>query len=148
MSANTEEEAPENPFLKYRAIVEEVDTTVSTGRVQEVQGLSILTKGPSDASIGDLVQVQTSRSNSDFVHCEVVGFRGHHLVLMPLGSPLGVFPEAQVMTHGKKLSIALSNNILGRILSGTGAPLDRGPPLISQEKRLMDTNPPCPRKEQ
>ena len=139
-----EERAPKDLLHKYCSIVEEMDLSISTGRVQQVNGLSILTEGPGDASIGDIVQVETNKNGQDFLNCEVLGFQGHHLILMPLGLPTGVFPDAQARSTGEKLYIPITEDIIGRVLNGLGQPLDQGASLFSSEKLGVDREPPSP----
>ena len=138
------EKASSSSLNKYCSIVKDMDLSVSTGKVRQVNGLSILTEGPGDASIGDIVQVETNKGQRDFLTCEVLGFQGHHLVLMPLGLPTGVFPDAQVRSTGEKLSIPISEDIIGRVLNGLGQPLDGATPLFSNEKLGLDAEPPSP----
>ncbi len=141
-------EAVNHTFNKYRSVLEDVDLTISVGKVSQVNGLSILTEGPGDASIGDLVQVETTQGEGGSLSCEVVGFRGHHLVLMPLGAPVGVFPDAQVRSQGLRLSIAATEEMLGRVLDGIGQPLDGQRPLISKQRLPVDAPPPLPTQRQ
>ncbi len=49
----------EDIFRKYSSIVSGIDTSISTGQVKQVNGLSIITEGPGDASIGDIIQIET-----------------------------------------------------------------------------------------
>ncbi len=143
-----------NILEKYQTIIEGMDLSVSIGKVQQVNGLSILTDGPGDASVGDLVQVEVNRKEikdnkatkkgNNFLHCEVVGFQGHNLILMPLDLPVGVFPNAQVRYFGEKLSMPATEDMLGRILDGLGRPLDTKGVLLSKQRLLVDGNPPSP----
>src|SRR5438105_4181752 len=55
----------------------------STGRVTQVVGLVVESEGPA-AHLGDICHIR-SRRNEDEVLAEVVGFRQHRLLLMPLG---------------------------------------------------------------
>jgi len=59
---------------------------------------------------------------------EVVGFRGEQAVVLPLGEVAGIAPAARVWRTGAPLAIRCSEALLGRVLDGTGAPLDGGPP--------------------
>ena len=140
-----EEEKTSSTFLnKYCSIVKDVDISVSTGKVRQVNGISILTEGPGNASIGDIVQVETNKGEKDFLTCEVLGFQEHHLVLIPLGLPTGVFPDAQVRSVGEKLSIPISEEIIGRVLNGLGQPLDKAAPIFSSKRLGIDGEPPSP----
>ena len=141
-------EAAKRTFHKYRSVLEDVNLTVSVGKVSQVNGLSILTEGPGDAKIGDWVEVETANEEQKSLSCEVVGFRDHYLVLMPLGSPVGVFPGAQVSSQGSRISIAATEEMLGRVLDGVGSPLDGGSVLISKQRLPVDSSPPLPTQRQ
>ena len=133
-----------NFLNKYSEIISDTQITLNTGTVHQVNGLSIISKGPGDASIGDFVKVQTNINTKDGLLCEVVGFQGHHLILMPLGLPTGVFPNSLVSSLNKKLSISVNEDMLGRVLDGIGRPLDHKPPIYSRNKISVDSSPPLP----
>ena len=132
-----------NVLNKYNTILNETDTLLPMGRVVQVSGMSIISEGPPDASIGEICRVET-QEKSILIPCEVVGFQNHRLVLMPLGSPQGVFPNANVLASRKRLSISVSTGMLGRVFDGLGRPLDGKPALITEEKKSLDHDPPRP----
>ena len=134
----------DNTFVKYYSVLEDTHLAVSMGKVKQVNGLSILTEGPGDASVGDWVQVETTHEENNPLNCEVIGFQGCHLVLMPLGAPVGVFPEALVRAKGKKLTIPATEEMLGRLLDGIGRPLDGASPIFSSQRLFVDADPPPP----
>ncbi len=140
MNKNTEGVAL---FSKYKDIVKDTQISVTTGKVYQVNGISIISEGPGDASIGDMVRVETNIHKEGLL-CEVVGFQGHHLVLMPIGLPTGVFSKSRVMSLNKKLSICVSEDMLGRVLDGIGRPLDQKAPIYSRHKVMVDNPPPVP----
>ena len=149
---NTKDAEEENSFEessfdkkvlgKYGTVIEDTSLSLSMGRVRQVSGLSILTEGPGDASIGDLVRVETKQGDNHSIYCEIVGFQEHHLVLMPLALPTGVFPNALVSSSREKLSIAATEDLLGRVLDGLGRPIDQKKPLFSRQRLRVDGNPP------
>ncbi|MCR9143944.1 MAG: FliI/YscN family ATPase [bacterium] len=113
------------------------------GRVVQITGMSIISEGPPEVSVGDLCRVELGKSG-EYLNCEVIGFQNHHLVLTPLGPTAGVFPDAQVLGTGRRLSIPVSDELLGRVLDGLGRPLDNRPPLVSTDNRSLDNDPPSP----
>ncbi len=58
------------------------------------------------------------------VEAEVVGFAGDKLFLMPTGSIQGLTPNAKVIPTDKVYDVPVGRALLGRVLSGTGEPLD------------------------
>ncbi len=125
---------------KYRTILDTFDPLRPLGRVVQVTGISLLTEGPPDISIGDICRVE--KLNGESVLSEVVGFDQHRLILMPLGSVTGVSPGANVHAMGHRHSIYVSDRLLGRVMDGMGQPLDMKGPVISAERRFADAEPP------
>ncbi len=140
----TRPSSKKNTLSRYKNMIEALDTLVPRGKVIQVNGLSILTEGPPDISVGDLAKVETANAKGSLLSCEVVGFKEQHLILMPLGSPIGVFPDAQVFSGGKRLCIPVSDQMIGRIFNGIGRPLDHRSPIVSEETRFADAEPPLP----
>ena len=96
------------------------------GTVDEVVGLVMRATVPGVA-LGEIVRID--RRDREPLAAEVVGFRGEQAVLLPLGDVAGVAPAGGVWRTGAPLSIRCSEELLGRVLDGIGAPLDDGPPL-------------------
>lgn len=128
---------------KYQTLLNAMDPLRPMGRVAQITGLSIITDGPPEVAIGDLCRVETS-AKGQYLNCEVVGFQGHRLVLMPLGSTAGVSPQAAVLATGRRLTVPVSEKLLGRVLDGLGRPLDNKAPILSEELRDVDADPPRP----
>ncbi|MBX3111476.1 MAG: FliI/YscN family ATPase [Fimbriimonadaceae bacterium] len=100
---------------------------VVLGRVAQVVGLVAESDGPT-SRIGDVCVVETS-GGAGQVTCEVVGFRGERVLLMPLGEMTGVQPGSLVRSTGSCLRVPSGNGLLGRVLDGLGRPIDGKGPL-------------------
>jgi len=111
---------------KYESVLEK-SYIKRMGRVQEVVGLTIESVGPK-VSIGSTCLIRAGKY-AEAVMTEVVGFRGNHVLLMPLGNIAGVAPGSIVEALGRPLSIKISDAILGRVLNGLGQPMDGLPPV-------------------
>jgi len=82
----------------------------------------------------------------DEIDCEVVGFNGDRLFLMPLEEVEGIVPGARVYARlrpdgqtGKQLP--LGNALLGRVLDGAGRPLDGLPAPDTGYSASLNTAP-------
>ncbi len=75
---------------------------------------------------------------------EVVGFRGHNTMLMPLADVRGLRPGALVATTGTQTCVGVSSGLIGRVINGLGEPIDSGPPIIPEEYRALVAEPPHP----
>lgn len=73
---------------------------------------------------------------------EVVGFRGSTVLSMPLGSPRGIRPGNRIFAWGARPALAVSDDLLGRVLDGCGSPLDSRIPPAGDSFRLLDNDPP------
>jgi flagellum-specific ATP synthase len=63
------------------------------------------------------------------IETEVVGFSGDRLFLMPADEMRGIVPNARVIPVAGVPEVAVSEELLGRVLDGRGRPLDGGSPI-------------------
>jgi len=96
------------------------------GRVTELVGLVLRATAPG-ARAGELVTVERSRGEP--LRCEVVGFHGEQVILLPLGTAEGVGPDSVVRPTGRPFSIRCGPSLLGRVIDGLGDPIDGKGPL-------------------
>ncbi len=106
--------------------VRQLDAVRIHGRVVGAAGLLIESQGP-PARLGELCAVARGR-NAEPLLTEVVGFRGGNLLLTPLGELTGVSAGSEVIPLRRQASVAVGEALLGRVLDGTGNPID-GKPL-------------------
>ncbi|BAE73325.1 Flagellum-specific ATP synthase [Sodalis glossinidius str. 'morsitans'] len=101
--------------------------TRTTGMVMEAVGLQL----PLGATC--LIERYNGKAVG-LVETEVVGFKGRQLFLMPLENVEGILPSARVYAPGSANSkvparlLPLGPALLGRVLCGSGQPLDNLPP--------------------
>ncbi len=127
---------------KYIAVVESVDPVTLCGRVSQVIGLVIESDGPS-VSIGETCIIENG-SQDNTVKCEVVGFRGDKVLLMPLGDLSGIAPGSRVTATRQPLVISVGHELFGRVLDGLGKPIDGKGPITSSTKRTVSKSAPDP----
>lgn len=128
------------PWADGAEIVRRTDPVRPIGRVEKLVGLVIEVVGLV-APVGSLCRIETGRQQAP-VLCEVVGFRGDTLLLMPYGRPGGLAPGQRAVLAARDLTVAVGPQLLGRILDGLGRPLDGGPPLHGAERRRVGSPPP------
>ena len=104
--------------LKNR--LSQVETSIKSGTVYQVRGLVIEANGP-NLAIGDMCRVET-RDNENGVLAEVVGFRDHRMLLMPLDEMHRVGPGSKVTAVAHEGAIPYGAELLGRIVNGMGQP--------------------------
>src|SRR5215203_2594663 len=72
------------------------------------------------------------------VEAEVVGFGGERLLLMPTSDVQGLAPSARVIPRQRAGTVKVGPGMLGRIIDGTGSPLDGLGPLVGDDRvRLL-----------
>ena len=137
------------PSRRITAALESVRTarvTETRGRVVQLIGLVIESEGPL-AAVGEVCRIESARHDGVTL-AEVVGFRNHHLLLMPLGEIHGIHPGSEVIATGSPLQIAVGDNLKGRVIDGLGRPIDGLGPAPSDRTVGLYLQPPHPLKRQ
>src|SRR6266446_8526113 len=137
---------PSNRFGHLIQRTKQVRVLENRGRVVQLTGLVIESEGPL-ASIGEVCRIDSTRDHSVTL-AEVVGFRNHHLLLMPLGELHGLHPGSEVTALGSPLMVPVGNAMKGRVIDGLGKPLDELGPLAFDHKVGLNLLPPHPLKRQ
>jgi flagellum-specific ATP synthase len=120
--------------------------TETCGRVVQLIGLVVESEGPV-ASVGDVCRIVSANRDGDTL-AEVVGFRNHHLLLMPLGELHGIHPGSEVIATGMPLRVGVGPALKGRVIDGLGKPLDDLGPIATQQTVGLNLRPPHPLKRQ
>ena len=128
-------------FTKYQNAVDRTPLMKSYGKLESLNGLLIESVGPV-GSIGDLCQIYAK--NEEIVLAEIVGFKHGKTLLMPLGHLQGVAPGMKIENFCHSLQISIGDALLGRVLSGTGSPIDKLGEVRTNEKSDIDRHPPDP----
>lgn len=129
-------------FNELKAKVKEVDGVYREGIVKEVIGLTIEVQGIK-AFVGELCTVYNVKNEP--ISCEVVGFKAHGVLLMPLGELVGISPGCRVVPERKPLQVKCSDELLGKVLDGLGNPI-YGEKIMGGEAYPLENQPPDPLK--
>ncbi|HSK10824.1 MAG TPA: FliI/YscN family ATPase [Vicinamibacterales bacterium] len=108
------------------------DPLPTIGRVVRTVGVLIESRGP-HARIGDVCDLQAG-PGVPALPVEVVGFRDGHLLAVPLGGTAGIRPGARVVARGRTATVAVGDELLGRVLDGLGRPIDGLGPLSAKAR--------------
>ncbi|MCS7243513.1 MAG: flagellar protein export ATPase FliI [Candidatus Calescibacterium sp.] len=130
---------------KYKNIIKSIsskDLVKVYGKVKQVIGLVIESDGP-PCQIGEICHIYPNEYSEPIV-AEVVGFKEDRVLLMPIGSTIGVSPGNEVRATGKQLMVKVGPKILGRILDGLGNPIDGKGNLEYEELYPIYNEPPNP----
>jgi len=126
--------------------VEEMEVVRNHGRVVQLIGLVIESEGPL-AAVGEICRIESTGHDASTL-AEVVGFRNHHVLLMPLGELHGIHPGAEVIALGTSLRVPVGDDLKGRVIDGLGRPLDDLGPIHGAESVSLNLQPPHPLKRQ
>src|ERR1700691_1473401 len=111
------------------------------GRVTQVVGPLVESEGPF-CSVGEVCEITDSRGR--VLAGEIIGFRGTTVLSMPLELPQGVRHGDRIATWGERATIRAGEGVLGRVIDGSGQPLDSMGPLRGTEYRPLDAAAPLP----
>ncbi len=127
---------------RFRARLSADRPILRVGKVVRVTGLIIESEGP-NLALGEVCRITTGRGEAP-IHAEVVGFREHRLLLMPLGptDQLRTGSEVTASTFGS--SIPVGKGLLGRVIDGLGQPIDGRGPLVCERTHGLHHPPPNP----
>ena len=110
-----------------------------SGRVVEANGQTLESEGPL-CSVGECCEIRDSAGQRH--RAEVIGFRGRHVLSIPLEATRGIRYGDTVLAMGVKPQIAVGEAMAGRILDALGAPLDSlGAPRAAEMWPLDGTVP-------
>ena len=126
--------------------VRETRVTETCGRVVQLIGLVVESEGPL-AALGEVCRIQSARGEGETL-AEVVGFRNHHLLLMPLGELHGIHPGSEVIATGAPMRVAVGSALKGRVIDGLGNPIDDLGSLACESHVGLNLRPPHPLKRQ
>ncbi|MFK5894827.1 MAG: flagellar protein export ATPase FliI [Pseudomonadota bacterium] len=109
----------------------QANTLLVEGKLTRMVGLTMEAIG-CEAAVGSKCLVEGI--DDTFFEAEVVGFSGEILYLMPTVAVHGVVPGARVIPTNQVYQVNVSMDLLGRVLDGSGQPLDGKPIVISNQK--------------
>jgi flagellum-specific ATP synthase len=110
-----------------------------SGRVVEANGQTVEAEGPL-CSVGECCEIVDG--DGERHRAEVIGFRGRHVLAMPLKATQGIRYGDAVRAMGVTPGIAVGTEMEGRIVDALGAPLDGLPaPRVAEMWPLDGTVP-------
>jgi len=114
------------------------------GRVRRVLGI-IVHATVADVRIGEICELRDPRSGRT-LSAEVVGFLENEAVLTPIGEVTGISMESEVIPTGEELSVPVGPDLLGRVVSPLGEPLDgiAWSSKAVERRRTVHAEPPPP----
>lgn len=96
------------------------------GKIRSSVGMTLEATGVT-CNVGDICEIRLA--SGQIVLAEVIGIRDEITVLMPYQDVDGIGSGSVVTNTGQKLTISLSDALIGRTIDALGLPIDGGPPL-------------------
>src|SRR5208337_3687888 len=126
------------PYLRR---LEDFSTLRWTGRVTKAVGHLVESDGPF-CSVGEGCAILTEDGRT--FSGEIVGFRGRSVLSMPLERPSGIRYGDRIVTRGTYPALRVGPEVLGRVIDGSGKPLDDLPSYRAREYWPLHGDPPQP----
>ncbi|MEM8769402.1 MAG: flagellum-specific ATP synthase FliI, partial [Pseudomonadota bacterium] len=123
--------------LKEEA-VDEAGRLVVEGALRRMVGLTLEAVG-CEAPIGSYCEV--IRPDGSRIDAEVVGFADDRIYLMPTGHIRGMASNARVVPRLKGAEVRVGPGLLGRIIDGSGQPIDGRGPIDGQDRVALHAAP-------
>ena len=109
------------------------------GRVQEITGILIKAQGLK-VSVGEACKIYGDQGAA--MSAEVVGFQDGKTLLMASSELSGLRPGTRIFSVGKKTSIRVGTDLVGRIVNDQGEPIDGKGPAWGRRFPLFSSAPP------
>jgi flagellum-specific ATP synthase len=122
----------------YSQKIAETPGLVVEGKLSRMVGLTLEAVG-CRAAIGSRCRIEMKGGRK--IEAEVVGFEGERVFLMSAGEMHGLEPDCRVIPLGKNSLARVGVNLLGRVLDGSGKPLDNKGPLKTDAQISLNGTP-------
>jgi len=129
-------------YLKpYFRRLEEFSTLRWTGRVTKAVGQLVESDGPF-CSVGEGCAILTE--DGKVFSGEIIGFRGRTVLSMPLERPSGIRYGDRIVTRGTQPALRVGPDVLGRVIDGSGKPIDEKSTYSAREYWPLQRDAPLP----
>lgn len=112
-----------------------------TGRVTKAVGYLVESEGPF-CSVGEGCAIFTEAGK--MFAGEIVGFRGRTVLSMPLERPSGIRYGDRIVSRGTQPSLRVGPGVLGRVIDGSGRPMDDKSGYRASDYWPLHGEPPLP----
>jgi len=117
-------------IAKYYRVLRHSDLCIYEGKISKIVGMTVEATGLV-CSIGDICNIFLE-GKEDSIIAEVVGISDNRAYLMPYESMNGIGYGCAVINTGKKLTVRISDGLIGRTVDPLGHPIDMGPPIADE----------------
>jgi V/A-type H+-transporting ATPase subunit B len=108
--------------------------------VSEVYGPLMLVEGVDEAKYGHIVDIEIE--DGSIRHGQILQVHQDKVLVQVFEGTSGInINESTVRFLGKPMELGLSADILGRVFSGRGVPIDDGPEIVAEKRLNINGNP-------
>lgn len=111
---------------QYKKLIDDIDLCTYMGKIDKIVGMTVEATS-SSCNIGDVCKLIVSPTKT--VLAEVVGFKESKILLMPYEDIDGIGYGSGIKNTGKKLTINISEQLIGRTVDALANPIDGGEPI-------------------
>lgn len=101
--------------------------------INQVKGPLVFVEKTEDIAYGDIVEIETP--DGEVKRGEVLETSKDVVVIQVYEETQGIGQDAHVRFLDQNVKMPVTDDLLGRILDGTGNPIDNGPEIIPEEER-------------
>ncbi|MFT4868034.1 MAG: V/A-type H+-transporting ATPase subunit B [Candidatus Nanohaloarchaea archaeon] len=101
--------------------------------INEIKGPLVFVEKTDDVAYGDIVEIETP--DGDVKKGEVLETSKDVVIVQVYEETRGIGQDASVRFLDENVKMPCTDDLLGRILGGTGEPIDDGPEIIPEEER-------------
>ncbi|SER55023.1 flagellar protein export ATPase FliI [Salisediminibacterium halotolerans] len=127
---------------KLLSVIGEVSPYQYFGKVSQVVGLMIESKGPR-ASVGDICSIHVGKRGRQIL-AEVVGFKEENVLLMPFDRLVEIASGSLVESLDRPLEVKIGTELIGTVVDSLGRPFDGERAQIGLQSYSTDNPPPNP----
>jgi flagellum-specific ATP synthase len=125
----------------YFRRLEQCPTWRWSGRIVKAVGTVVESVGPV-CSVGEACRIVDS--GGSFSEGQIIGFRGSTVLSMPLTRPQGIRYGDRIVTWGAQPMLPVGPGLLGRVIDGSGNPIDDLGPIATEDFWPFDRDAPLP----
>ncbi|MEG0648716.1 MAG: FliI/YscN family ATPase, partial [Oscillospiraceae bacterium] len=112
---------------QMQSFIKQSDLYTYMGKIDKIVGMTIEATGPA-CNMGDVCRMSIGDTGKE-VLAEVVGFKESKVLLMPYEDTDGIGYGSRVVNTGAKLTINVSDSMIGRTVDAMGNPIDEKGPI-------------------
>lgn len=113
------------------------------GKIEQIVAMTVEASGI-ECNIGDVCKMFSKGQNKSEVLAEVVGFKDNKVLLMPYADTDGIGYGSFVENTNEKLTINVSESLIGRTIDALGNPIDGKGPIDEGARYSINGNPSNP----